>query len=350
MTKTFSRPDTMHALRWHGARDVRYEEVPVPRAGATEVLIAVERVGLCGSDLEEYRHGPVAIPPEAVPLILGHEVVGTVVESPSGLPAPGTRVVPDVVVGCGHCWWCNRHEEGLCPQLRVRGQQQDGGLAEYMLADAATCVTVPETLDLDVAAFAEPVAVAVRAIRKAGDLTGATVAVVGGGTVGNLVAQIALASTCRDVVTVDPNASRRDLAARFGSRTAAPEDAAARIGSITGGRGADVVFECAGARTTPTAAVRLSRRGGTILLVGFRAGTLELPWLDVVLQERHLIGSAAHLWDEDVAAAVAMLARSVVDPTPLHSATVSLRQAADAYARLDTEPDLTKILVAPTDR
>ena len=165
-------PEVMQAARWYGPRDVRVEEIPVPRPDAGEVLVAVERTGLCGSDLEEYREGPTAIPADAVPLVLGHEVVGTVVESPSGNPSVGTRVVPDVVVGCGHCWWCARHQEGLCPQLLVRGQQQSGGLADFMIACAATCTPVPAGMDLDVAAFAEPTAVAVRALRKAGDLAG----------------------------------------------------------------------------------------------------------------------------------------------------------------------------------
>jgi (R,R)-butanediol dehydrogenase/meso-butanediol dehydrogenase/diacetyl reductase len=94
----------MAAARWYGVRDVRVDEVrtPVPLVG--EVLVRVDRVGLCGSDLEEYRGGPVGIPQDAVPLILGHEVVGTVVACPGGELTIGTRVVPDVVVGCGRCW------------------------------------------------------------------------------------------------------------------------------------------------------------------------------------------------------------------------------------------------------
>ena len=341
-------PASMTALRWYGPRDVRVESVPVPEPGPGQVLVAVERAGLCGSDLEEYRAGPVAIPAAAVPLILGHEVVGTVVRTSEPSLPVGSRVIPDVVVGCGHCWWCRRHEEGLCPDLLVRGQQQDGGLADYLLADGATCVLVPEGVSLDTAVFAEPTAVAVRALRKAGDLTGATVAVVGGGTVGNLVTQVALQAPTAAVVVVDPAEARRDLAAGFGAATSAPgAQAAELIGLLTEGRGADVVLECAGVPSGPADAVAMSRRGGTIVLVGFRATDLTVPWLDVVLGERRLVGSAAHLWDTDVAAAVGLLARGVLDPGGLLSATYALADAAAAFERLDSDPLVTKLLIAP---
>lgn len=337
----------MRGVRWHSRRDVRVDEIPVPRPAPHEVLVAVERVGLCGSDLEEYRDGPVAIPERAVPIVLGHEIVGVVVESPGGYPAVGTRVIPDVVVGCGRCWWCRRHEEGLCPHLRVRGQQQDGGLAEFMVTAAATCVVVPSTLDVDIAAFAEPTAVAVRALRKAGDLAGAAVAVIGAGTVGNLIAQAALAMSCSVVIAVDPVQERRALASGVGASACAPEDAAGTVEALTDSRGVDVVFECSGVPTAPTTAIQLSRRGGTTVLVGFRAEELRVPWLDVVLHERRLLGTAAHLWDVDVAGAVALLARGVVDPKPLHTATLRLEDTPAAFARLDQDRTVLKLLISP---
>lgn len=339
----------MRAARWHGIRDIRVDRIPVPAPSPGELLVRIDRVGLCGSDLDEYRDGPVSIPRDAVPLTLGHEVVGTVVECPGNELAIGTRIVPDVVVGCGRCWWCARHEEGLCPHLEVRGQQQDGGLAEYMLASAATAVVVPEELHLDVAAFAEPCSVAVRALRKAGDLAGAVVCVYGAGTIGLLVVQAAVHSPATVVVAVDPNGSRRQLAESFGAIAAAPDHAAELIRTVSGGRGADVVLECAGVHGAPAGAIALSRRGGMAVLVGFRSGTLELPWLDVVLGERKILGSAAHLWDTDMVGAVEMLRRGVLDPRPLLSATFTLSQAPQAFAQLARNPALLKILVRPDD-
>lgn len=220
-------------------------------------------------------------------------------------------------------------------------------MAEYMLAEAATCVALPAGMDLDVAAFAEPAAVAVRAIAKAADLTGAVVCVHGAGTIGQLIAQACLAGPAAAVVAVDPVPSRRHLATACGAIACPPQDAEDVVRAASGGRGADVVFECAGVAIAPAAAVRLSRPGGTVVLVGFASGQLSVPWLDVVFGERRLLGSAAHLWDVDVAAAVGMLARGVLRTEALHTATISLRDAAAAFERLDTDRDIMKLLLAP---
>jgi 2-desacetyl-2-hydroxyethyl bacteriochlorophyllide A dehydrogenase len=340
-------PAMMRAARWHAPGDVRVERIPTPRPAAGEVLVRVELTGICGSDLEEYRDGPPTS--RAEPLVLGHEVVGTVVACPGGEWPVGTRVVPDVVVGCGTCWWCRRHEDGLCERLVVRGQSVDGGLAEYLLAQAATAIAVPDALDTTRAAFAEPVAVAVRALRKAGDLAGAVVCVVGAGTIGNLVCQVARGGGPAAVVAVDPVPARRALALDAGATVVvAPGEAAAAVAAVSGDRGADVVVECAGVPDGVATAVALSRRGGTVVLVGLRPGAAELSYRDVVLGERRVLGSAAHVWDVDVAAAVSLLAAGRVDPLPLLTATIPLdRVVDDGFRRLVGDRDALKILARP---
>ncbi|WP_158290947.1 zinc-dependent alcohol dehydrogenase [Kribbella antiqua] len=306
--------------------------MPVPAAG--QVLVEVERVGLCGTDLEEYLDGPIDARP---PVILGHEIIGRVAECPGGELAVGTRVVPDVVAGCGTCWWCLRHQPGLCPQLAVLGLQRDGGLAEYMLAEATTCVVIPDDLSPNVAVFAEPAAVAVRALRKAGDLTGARIAVVGLGTIGNLVVQLAAASGAVEVHGIDPSPDRRALAARANFVTAP-----GLVGQY------DVVVECAGTQAAVTSALELTRPGGTVVLVGTGAEQLQFPVRDVVLREKRILGSAAHVWDEDVAAAVALLAREVLEPKPLVSKVIDLDSVvAEGLDALASDPELLKIIVAP---
>ncbi|MCO6004213.1 zinc-binding dehydrogenase [Actinoallomurus purpureus] len=323
----------MRAARWHARRDVRVEEVPDPSPGPGEVLVKVELCGICGTDVEEYRDGPVHIPVDApnpltgrtAPLALGHEIVGTV---------DGTRVIPDVVLGCGACWWCRRRQEGICPDGAVIGLHCDGGLAGYVVAAADTCV--PVNAPPEVAVFAEPTSVAVRACRKAGDLSGARVAILGGGTIGLLTAQVARAAGAGRITIVDPNPERRRLVASYGS--------AAVPGERVSGRGADVVVECSGAPGAVREAIRLVRRGGTVVLVGTRDDDEPLPLLEVVVAEKRLLGSAAHLWDEDVTAAVRLLESGVVDPRPLPSTRVPLdRVVPDGF---EAEPGV-KILVDP---
>lgn len=346
----------MKALRWHGANDLRLDEITTPIARPGRALIRVERVGLCGTDVEEYIHGPLDIPVGAphprsghqAPLTPGHEVVGVVVECPGDENWVGRRVIPDVVEGCGLCWWCLRHEEGLCRELVVLGQHAPGGLAHFMDADAKTLVTVPDHLSADIAAFAEPTSVAVRAVAKAGDLRGATVAVVGAGVVGNLIAQVARAHGCT-VIAVDPAEHRQALARETGAHHAVGnrDGAQALLNVLTQTAGADVVFECAGRAPAFEDSVALTRRGGTTILVGLNAEDPTLPWRDVVLSEKRLIGTAAHIWDRDVSTAVQMLASGIVDPAPLLSQVVGLDGVADALDRLATPNTLAKVLVDP---
>ncbi|UNK70469.1 alcohol dehydrogenase catalytic domain-containing protein [Microbacterium sp. H1-D42] len=345
----------MRALRWHGRRDLRVDEIARPTAGTHQAVVRVERVGLCGTDLEEYLHGPVDIPSGTphhrsgaiAPLTIGHEVVGIVAECPSDPSLVGQRVIPDVVEGCGECFWCQRHEEGLCPDLVVLGQHADGGLAEYMVCRAATLVPVPDTLSPDTAAFAEPTAVAARAVAKAGDLRGTTVIVVGAGVVGNLIAQVARGHGAL-VITQDPAPHRREIAATMGFATAAERHESAQLcAEHSAGRLADVVFECAGRQQSLDDAISLTRRGGTTVLVGLDPEPAAFPWRDVVLGEKRLIGTAAHMWDVDVLAAVRLLASGVVDPSPLLSRVVAMDAAASALDELAAPNHLAKVLVDP---
>lgn len=348
----------MRAARWHGALDVRVEEVPTPRPGPDEVLVRIERAGICGTDVEEYLAGPVSIPVgwrhptsgRQAPLTLGHELIGTVVETGVEITEPvHGRVVPNIVVGCGQCWWCVRHQEGLCPKVSVRGLNADGGFAEYLACDARTSVAVPERVDLDVAAFTEPVAIAVRAIAKVPMLVGSVVAVVGAGVIGLLVAQLAMVGGAVTVLAVDPVRRRRELASSWGAVACEPDQAVEQIAELSDGRGADLVLECSGAPGTLASTIELSRPGATVVLVGFHAGMEPVPLLPVVLGERKLIGSTGHLWDVDIVSAVALLARETLDVLPMLSAIVPLTDVvAGGFERLRVDPDVLKILVDPT--
>ena len=178
------------------------EEVPPPAPpGPGELQLQVRWCGICGTDLEEWLSGPVFIPAAAphpltgarAPLILGHEFAGVVVAVGAGVtePSPGQRVAVDTIVSCGSCHWCQRGEVTRCPALGALGLHGDGGLAELCNAPARMCLPVPDTVADDAAALAEPLAVAVRALRRGGLRPGERVAVVGAGTVGLMAVQAA---------------------------------------------------------------------------------------------------------------------------------------------------------------
>ncbi|MFE4949579.1 alcohol dehydrogenase catalytic domain-containing protein [Leifsonia sp. NPDC056665] len=340
----------MKAARWHARGDVRVEEVPDPVPAPDELILRVEWCGICGTDLEEYREGPITIPVDRphprrgsrAPITLGHEVVGRVaVAAADGSGPPiGALVVPDVVIGCGECWWCLRHQEGLCVELAVRGQTEDGGLATFMAARARTCLVVPDGVTAAEAALVEPASVAVRALAKAGSVAGASVAVVGGGTIGQLVARVAAAVGAAHVIVVDPVAERLDLARRHGAAALRPDEVDGVYGTV------DVAVEASGAASALPLAVRLTRRGGITVALGIAPKPVALDRIDLVLGEKHLVGSAAHLWDDDSSVALDLIASGRLRVADLVSHRVPLDDVLDAIELLDNrDPAVLKVLV-----
>lgn len=344
-----SMPNSMMMVaRWHGPGDVRVETAAIPDRPPDEALVRVLWAGLCGSDLEEYHAGPVVVPG---PVVLGHEIVGTVAAAAadgSGPPA-GTVVVVDVVTGCGSCFWCEQHEEGLCPELRVTGQHVDGGLAEYVTGRAARLIPVPDTLDPKHAALAEPVAVAIRAVHKLGAVDGRGVLVIGGGTIGLLVSQVLRHNGADPVVIVEPSPWRQSIAVGLGLPTVWAETAVDRWTSIAPRfppRGVDVVIECSGADGAAREAVRATRAGGVAVLLSITASDQALDINDTVLGEKTIYGSAAHMWDVDVGPAVALLASGAVQVAPLITHTQPLDQTPRAFELLaDQRQQVLKLLV-----
>ncbi|AOW92607.1 hypothetical protein BFN03_07610 [Rhodococcus sp. WMMA185] len=337
----------MKAARWFGRGEITVVDIAAPVPTPEQALLRVLWCGICGSDLEEYRNGPLTIPVthphpgsgRVAPITLGHEVVAVVEQAAadgSGFPA-GTVVIPDVVVGCGTCWWCNRHDEGLCPQLTVLGLHDDGGLAEYMVARADRCVPVPPSLDPAHAALAEPTAVAVRALDKVPRILGSTVLILGGGTTGLLIAQIARSHGAEAVFVVDVRDDRLKLAEQLGASPIRPDELSALLASLPE-PGIDTVLECSGSPGLLNRAVQAVRPGGTVIAVGLHGGDGPVDIPALVIGERRILGTAAHMYDVDVRAAVQLLAAGTVDPKPLITHRIPLDDTAPVALPLLADP------------
>lgn len=341
----------MKALRWHARGDVRLDDVPppgVPRPG--EVQLRVLWCGLCGTDYEEYRHGPIFIPTSphpltgaAAPLTLGHEVVGVVTKvPPGGRLDPGSTVAVDGLSFCGQCRNCRRHRVTLCDKLASIGLMGDGGLAELVNVPELGCVVLPDSLSPEAATLAETLAVGVRALRRGRLLAGERVAVVGAGPVGLLAAQAARAMGASRVSVCDPLAERQKMALTLGASEAGGPGALP-------GLDADLVLECSGAPGTLADAVAAADRAGRVVLVGITARPAPLDVLSVVTGEREIIGSLSHVYDEDFAGAVAMLAAGAVEAGPLITARIPLTAALGRGLLALGHPaaDQVKIIVSP---
>lgn len=353
----------MRAAVWHARNDIRVEDVPAPRAPAPgEVIIKVGACGICGTDLEEYRAGPLFIPVDEpnpltgkkAPLILGHEFAGEVVEVGKDVAGfkVGDRLAPDVMMACGQCYWCKRHQLSLCDSMAALGLMGDGGLAEYCRLPVNMAVKLPAGLADAHAAMAEPLSVAVRAVRRGRMMAGETVVVFGGGTIGLFCLQVARAAGAAEVFVVEPLANRRALAMQLGAsdvidpRTTYP---AAAIREWTHGVGPDLVLEASGGAAVIPVAIETARKGGRVVLVGLPVGPTTFNFFHVVATEKEVIGSLSHVYDEDYTTAIRWLGDGRVLAEPLISARVPLsRLIVDGLERLEQRPSETlKVIILP---
>jgi (R,R)-butanediol dehydrogenase/meso-butanediol dehydrogenase/diacetyl reductase len=352
----------MKAAVWHARNDIRVEEVMEPGApGPGEVIIQVGACGICGTDLEEYRAGPLFIPVGApnpltgrqAPIILGHEFAGEIVEAgPNCGPfRVGDRIAPDVLITCGECYWCKRHQVTLCDKLAALGLMGDGGLAEYCKLPVSMAVHLPNGLACDHAAMAEPLSVAVRAVRKGRMMAGERVAIFGGGTIGLFCLQVARAAGAGEVFVVEPLPNRRALAKALGASEVIDPKTTDVVETLRrwAGVGPDLVLEASGGTAVTPVAIEAARKGGRIVLVGLPVAATTFNFFHVVATEKEILGSLSHIYDEDYATAVRWLGDGRVQAEPLITARVPLADLIeDGLQRLETRPAETlKIIIQP---
>lgn len=349
----------MKALRWHGVRDLRLDDVPEPGVGRGEVVIAVAACGLCGSDLHEYLQGPVYIPKQPHPLTglvppvtLGHEFSGRVAAVGAGVDGlgPGDRVAVNPCLLCGECVWCRTGRPNHCAKLATLGLSRDGALASLVAVPASGCHRLPPEVTDEQGATVEPLAVAVHACRRAHLAAGERVVVVGAGPIGLLVLQVARARSAGWIAVVEPREERRRLAAGLGADALidpAAGDPGRAVADLTGGERGDVVFECVGSPAAFATALKAAGKGGRAVLVGLVPETVPLNALQLLAHEKEIVGSSAYV--DEFPEAIDLLARRRVRVEPLLTGRVPLERAvADGLeALLRPKADHVKILVIP---
>jgi (R,R)-butanediol dehydrogenase/meso-butanediol dehydrogenase/diacetyl reductase len=345
------------AARWHGRLDVRLDEVPAPSAGPGEVVLRVERCGICGTDVEEYRDGPIVIPGDEPhpltgrkpPITIGHEFTGTVRALGAGVGglSVGDRVAVETCLACGVCSYCRSGRPALCRIWAAYGLQADGGLAEAVVVGADHCLPLPREIDDRAAALVEPVEVAVRAVRKAAVRPGDSAAVLGGGTIAQLVAQALRAAGARPVVIATSSALGTTVATDLGFDVVATQgDWAAEVAARTGDDGPEIVVECQGHPTSARDAIRLARKGGRIVLVGVVPGEQPVDLLDMTIGEKTVVGSVQHELDADLRPALELLRSGAIRVEPLITGEIALdRVVPDGLERLANDRRDLKVLV-----
>jgi L-iditol 2-dehydrogenase len=316
---------------------IEFRDVPVPKPGPEEVLIRVQRIGICGSDIH-VRHG--RHPFTSYPVVQGHEFSGVIEAAGKRVRGlrPGQKVTATPQLVCGRCAPCRRGDTHICDVLRVQGFQAPGCAEEFFLVRAEQIVPLPASFSFEQGAMVEPAAVGVHAVSRAGAVAGANVAVLGAGPIGNLVGQAARAAGAKVLIT-DISEYRLEIARKCGLRSVSLagreslKDASTRV---FGARGFQKAFECAGAETAVNEAIEAIQKGGTIVAVGVYG---DRPRVNMgLVQDRELTLTGTLMYQKpDFLKAVRLMRSRGLVTKPLETRHFPFDEYRAAYDYADRE-------------
>ena len=256
---------------------------PIPTPKDDEVLVKIEYVGICGSDMHYYEFGSIGNYIVKPPFVLGHESGGTVVEVGANVKhlKKGDRVALEPGKTCGKCEFCREGRYNLCPDVVFFATPPvDGVFQEYVAHEAALCFKIPDNMSTMEAALIEPLAVGFHAANQGDAHVGQTVVVFGTGCIGLCSVLACKARGVNNIIVVDIMDKRLEKAKELGARytiNSSKENVEERIKEITNGRGADLAIDCAGVEVTTNQAIHVVRKGSTIVVVGYsRTGKVTL--------------------------------------------------------------------------
>lgn len=324
----------------YSPHDLRIEDRPVPAPGPGQVQVAVEAVGVCGSDVHYYEHGRIGPYVVESPMVIGHESAGRVTAVGEDV-APdriGTVVALEPGVPCRRCEQCRAGRYNLCPDVAFFATPPvDGSMAQYVVIDADFAVPAPPSIDYAAAAMAEPVSVALWACRRGGVTAGESVLVTGAGPVGLFCGQVARALGAGPVYVTDVNEHRLGVAEKLGLRalaagTAPPADV-------------DVLLECSGSPVALGAGFASVARAGRVVLVGM--GGDEVTFDLARIQNRELWITGIFRYANTYPTALQLIADGRVDVDAVISHRFGLRDAEQAMTLAKADPTSLKAVVEP---
>ena len=322
----------------HAEKDLRIDPVPVGRPGAGEVLVRVGAGGICGSDLHYYNHGGFGVVRVREPMILGHEVAGTVEavgEAVTGLKK-GDRVALNPSRPCGRCRFCLAGEQQHCLDMwfwgsAMRFPHSQGAFREHIVIEAFRCEPVGDEVSLGEAACCEPLSVALHAVRQAGSIAGRRVLVTGAGPIGALTVAAARQAGALEVVSTDLHDEALAKATAMGATAIVNVGAGPGLArdDFTAEKGYfDVAIECTGAAPVLASVLPVVRPRGTIVQVGV-GGDVSLPLGSIVGKELALRG--AFRFHEEFAVAARLIKDRRIDVSPIITGALPLADAVAAF-------------------
>jgi L-iditol 2-dehydrogenase len=326
-------------------------EVAAPQeVGPHDVLVRVKAVGICGSDLHYYRGEPAGNSTLTYPFIMGHEFAGVIeaVGSQVSNVRAGDRVAVDPACPCGHCEYCLEGNPNFCTAMRFSGSPGvQGALQELVVWPAHTAFKMPDSMSFAVGATLEPLGVALHAINLGKIRVADTVAVIGGGPIGLMIAELARLSGAQDVYVTDILEHRVRMAERLGftAINAKKQDPVKTILNATNGRGVDVALEAAGAIETAEQSAEVAKAGANVVIVGicgadrmdFRAGVTRRKGLTIKVSRR-----MKHVYNRTIP----LVDRHMVDLTSIMTHNYPLEKGDEAFrAAADYEVEAGKVIL-----
>lgn len=327
--------------------EIEFREVAIPEIKDNQVKIKIRKIGICGSDIHVY-HGKH--PFTTYPVTQGHEVSGEIVELGKEVKdlRIGQKVTIQPQVVCGKCHPCRHGKYNLCEELKVMGFQTTGVASQYFVTESSKVTPLPEEMSDDEGAMIEPLAVAVHAVNRAGDVKGLKIAVLGAGPIGNLVAQAAKGMGAESVLITDISDIRLEKAKECGVAYTANtkrEDFGEAMLRCFGPDKADVIYDCAGNDITMGQAIKYARKGSTIILVAVYEGMAAVDL--AVLNDHELDLNTTMMYrDEDYREAIKLANEKKVLLTPLISRHFAFRDYLKAYQYIDDNRETTmKVII-----
>ena len=341
----------MDALVIHAANDLRIEDVATPEVLPNQMRVHVRYGGICGSDLHYYNHGGFGTVRVTEPMVLGHEIAGRVEEIGKDVHghATGERIAVSPSRPCGQCEYCQQGLQNHCLDMRYYGSAMrtphiQGAFRREIVIDESQAHRLADSVTDQEGAMAEPLSVALHAVRRAGPLLGKRVLVTGCGPIGALIIVAARRAGAAEIIVTDmgayPLRAARKVGADVTINVAEQPDG---LKPYTKDKGQiDVLFEASGNERALRGAIDALRPRGIIVQIGL-GGDMSLPINAIVAKELEMRG--AFRFHEEFAMAVELLNKGLVDIKPLISATVPYRNAAHGFALAGDRTQAMKVLL-----
>lgn len=315
-------------------------EADPPRPGAGELLVRIQAVGVCGSDLHYYAEGKVGDIECVYPQVIGHEPTGVVVEAGAGVTgwSAGDRVALEPAIYCYHCEFCRRGQHNLCSNLRFMSMPPDAGyFRDYVTVPQANVLALPAELDFAYGTVFEPLAVALHSMKFASVSAGETVAVFGAGPIGLLTIAVLKLSGAGCVWAVEPVAERRQMALAMGADAVLDPheaDAAAWIARETRQRGVDIAIDCAAKNDTVNQCLRVARMAGRVVITGIPS-EVRVPLEFHIMRRKELAYFTVRRSNHDSELALDLLVRHPKLFAPLVTHHRKVERIAESFEILE---------------